>query len=492
MQGRRAKRPIWIAGIAAYLILRWALLFHPGYVADVNAYKRWALRAAQSGIAQIYQTSDMDYPPLYAWILYPLGKAAQAIDPEGSAAMRDARHLTFLVKLPPLLFDLALGWLLWRLGRHTARLRPKGPPWGAILPAAYLLHPAVVFDTAYWGQPDSIHSVFVLAAFLALGMPEIFQRPAQEGTPSRIPRTDGPAAPGVTTATDRPSPAGAPKRPVVWPAWVLLSLATLMKPLGAPFFPLLLVLSLWWRGLRATLVGIAAAAATTLAVFFPFVLAGQLGAAIHRVVGDVQLMPNTSSNAHNLWWIYGAWKPAGRAVLGPLTLTHVGLLLFLLVFAALIHRIWRLHGHHERPTPAQGLLLALGISLAFFQLSTHLHENHMFLAIPLSLALLPLAPSGDRSLRWLAAGLGLGLLINLALHDLVLPRRFPFTLGGSSGVMNLHLKRPFFVAELVVIWIGTLLNVGLFAWYLWKTLRPGKRSWFEMLGAGSPRRVASR
>ena len=375
-----------------------------------------------------------------------------------------------LVKLPPLLFDLALGWLLWRLGRYAARSRPKGPPWGTILPALYLLHPAVLFDNAYWGQPDSIHSFFVLAAFLSLGVPEVFRR----------------ASPGVA-----PDATSATKPPPAWPAWIWLALATLMKPLGAPFFPLLLVLSLWWRGLRATLVGIAAAAATTLVVFLPFILAGQLGAVLQRVVGDVQLMPNTSSNAHNLWWVYGGWKPADRPVLGPLTLTHVGLLLFGVVFVALIHRVWRLHGRHERPTAAQGLLLALGICLAFFHLSTHLHENHMFLAIPLALALLPFAPAGDRSLRWLAAGLSLGLLINLALHDLVVPNRFPFTLGGPSGVMNLHLKRPFYVTELAVIWIGTLLNVFLFAWFLWKTLRSGKGSWFEMLGAGRAKAAAA-
>ena len=46
---------------------------NPGYVSDMNAYKRWALRASQEGIAPVYATSDMDYPPLYAWILAPIG-----------------------------------------------------------------------------------------------------------------------------------------------------------------------------------------------------------------------------------------------------------------------------------------------------------------------------------------------------------------------------------------------------------------------------------
>jgi Gpi18-like mannosyltransferase len=443
------KRRIWLPMAAAYLLLRWVLVAHPGYVVDVNAYKRWALRAAENGIAQVYATSDMDYPPLYAWILYPLGKVAQAIDPEGAAAMRDARHLTVLVKLPPLIFDLAVAWLLWRLGRHRARERPKEPRWDILLPAVYLLNPAVVFDTGYWGQPDSVHSFFVLAAFLLLGAPEAFWR-----------RVDA------------------------WPAWVCLTLGTLMKPLGAPFFPLLLLLSLWRRGARATLLGIGAAAATTAVVFLPFALAGELGSVLQRVAGDVQLMPNTSSNAHNLWWIYGAWKPANQPAIGPLTLTQIGLLLFALILAALLRRAWLGHRGQRGPTGAQGLLLALGIALAFFHLSTHLHENHMFLALPLAIALLPFAPPRDRALRWLVAGLSAGLFLNLITHDLALVRHPPFNLGGPTAVMNLHLKRPFHAGELALIWIGVALNALLFSWVLWRTLGPAGRSWFGMLGEG--------
>jgi hypothetical protein len=477
------KRRVLISALVAYLILRWALLLHPGYVYDMNAYKRWALRAAQSGIAQIYNTSDMDYPPLYAWILYPLGKIAQAIDPAGAEAMQDAPHLVVLVKIPPLLFDFGLGWLLWRLGRHAVRRRARGaggPDWEWILPASYLLNPGVLFDTAYWGQPDSIHSFFVLAAFLLLGVPEAFrrERPGAAGSMAAGPvAATSPASPAATTAPAAPA----------WPAWVALALGTLMKPLGAPFFPLLLVLSLWWRGLRSTLIGIGAAAATTLVVFLPFILSGQLGTVLRRVVGDVQLLPNTSSNAHNLWWIYGPWKPAATPVLGPITLTQIGLLVFGVLFVLLLRRVWLLHGRHVRPTGAQGGLLALGIALAFFHCSTHLHENHMFLAVPLSLALLPLAPPTTRAFRRLAVGLSLGFFLNLVTHDLVLPNRFPMTLGGPTGVTNPHLQRPFYGGELTLIWISTLLNVAIFGWFLWRTLGTGRRSWFELLGTGKPR-----
>ncbi len=432
------RRRIWIPLVLLLIVVRWALLVHPGYVADTNAYKRWALRAAQHGIGGIYETSDMDYPPLYAWILYPLGKAAQAIDPEGAEAMRDGQHLTVLVKLPPLLFDLALAWLLALLGRRVEASRSrKGPPWRWILPGAYLFNPAVVFDTGYWGQPDCIHSFFVLAAFLSI---------ATRGTG------------GSQTA---------------WRAWVLLALATLMKPLGAPFFPLLLALSLWWHGRRATAIGIGAALAATVVVFLPFILTGRTGSVFQRVVGDVDLMAYTSVNAHNLWWALGAWKPADQPWLGPFTLTHLGLALFLGVYAAILHRVLRAGREPNRrePEPRVSLLLALGVAFSFFMLSTHMHENHLFLALPFAIALLPFEAGRGRGFAWLAGLLTVGVLINLATHDPWLAQRAPLNLGGSTGVLNPHFRRPYAGVELTLIWIGTLLNLAVYAVFLFRLLR---------------------
>jgi hypothetical protein len=267
---------------------------------------------------------------------------------------------------------------------------------------------------------------------------------------------------------------------------VLLALATLMKPLGAPYFPLLLVLSLALQGLAATAVGAGAAALTALAVFSPFLATRQGAEVLHRVLGDVRLMAHTSSNAHNLWWALGPWKNSEVPWLGPLTATQVGLGLFGVVYAA---GLWKAHRLHRRQPDgiqtAQVLALAGLVGFSFFMFSTHLHENHMFMVIPL---LLPLITAG-RPWRWLFAAVSLGVFLNLVLHDLTIPVHWPFTLGGPSGVTNLHLKRPFFVAEIAAIQASTIFNLAVFAAFLWGIFRPGGRGLLEGLCQPSRREV---
>ncbi|MBK8232667.1 MAG: hypothetical protein IPK72_19315 [Candidatus Eisenbacteria bacterium] len=444
---RKSGRTAW-GWMAAYLFLRWILGTLPGYTFDVNAYKRWALFAARDGLTQVYRTSDFDYPPLYAYLLWPIGKLYGLLSPEALQSMSDTTLLTVLIKLPPLFFDLLLAWVLARFGRDLdlrgakpLLLGTKRLAWGLVLPAFYLLNPAVLIDTAYWGQPDCIHSTFVVVAFLALA--------------AGAPGVDSPAVLG------RIRGAGA--------AWVALALATLMKPLGAPYLPLLLALTVAWYGLRGAMLGIAAAAVTTLVVLLPFLLNNPAKTLFDRLVGDVGAMPYTSVNGHNLWWALGGWRNAEEPWLGPLTATHVGLLLF---GALLVALLWLGHRMHRTPqgaagrvgtTAGQGLTLALVLGVGFFMLSTHMHENHLFIAIPLVLPLLPLAPRHQKPMLLLAFALTFGIALNLLLHDLTVPQQPPFTWGGPSGVESVHLKRPFFVTELWTIRLGTAWNLALFA-----------------------------
>jgi Gpi18-like mannosyltransferase len=408
------RRVLLALSLLAYLGLRGALLFVPGYEDDLKAYRRWALSAARHGIASVYRESDMDYPPLYAYVLAPLGRAYLALVPSELARRPrgDMSVWTPLAKLPPLAFDLLTAALLALIVR-----RELGPGSGFVVgvPAAYLLNPAVVFDTGVWGHPDSIHSFFVLAAFACVG--------------SRL-----------------------------WLlSWPALALATMMKPLGAPFAPLLLAAGLWRDGWRRSFVGLVAGTATAALLFAPFLAAGEGRAVLERIAGDIDRMPFTSVNAHNLWWALGPWRAAEDPLLGPLTATQMGLLLFAAVYALVLRRL----GARMAPgTDTQELLgLASLVAVSFFMLATHMHENHLFAALPL---FSPLLTRGPRQ-AWLFAALSLGVLANLMLHDQAIPGGWPFTLGGETTVPRPSHGRVFFAAELAAVRLAVAFNLAVFA-----------------------------
>jgi len=422
------------AFLVLYLVLRGVMLAQPGYQDDLKAYRRWAVAAAEQGLSHVYSASDMDYPPLYAYVLLPLGKAYQALSP-GALAPRggDLRVWTALAKLPPLAFDLAIAALLFQIGARAERrdeVAGGEGPWRWLLPGAYLANPAVVFDTGYWGHPDSVHSFFVLAA-MSLAV----------------------------------SGRGAL-------AFAALSAGTLMKPLAAPFFPLLAALVLFRSGPAGLLRGAAAAALVTLLVFLPFLLGGEAASVVQRVLLDLDAMPYTAVNAHNVWGALGGWRAASAPLVGPFSATHVGLVLFGALTVGLLVLARRLRSREGGIDEQHACVLAAAVGFGFFMFSTHMHENHLFVALPLLAAALP----AGRAWRRLFVALTLAVLLNLALHDPELPGRWPFTLGGTTGVARLSHGRMFYAGELLAVRAATAFNLAVFAVFLWALARLGRSS----------------
>lgn len=416
MMGPVPRRTFWWL-LAAYLVLRVYLATLPGYVDDIDWYKRWALATATSGLSAAYETTNVDYPPFMLYPMYLVGKIYLMFDPDlTTEAVRNSTLFTALVKSPNVVFDLVSGGLLfWLVGRGGLWGRSLADPgWGRLVALLYLWNPAVLWGSGYWGQPDAILGALSLAALGALGFA-------------------------------RTSVAGA-----------LLSAAVLTKPLAAPLVPLMAWGTAATRGFKGLLsLGIGGLAAA-LVVFLPFLLTGRLSSVLAKVLADIETMPFTSINAHNLWWILGPWRDANATVLVVLTPKLIGLLLFGAAYAALL---MRLNGRVRQAAKDPGeycsliFLISAAVSSSFFFLSTHLHENHLFLAVPLLLGV----AGRSRQLALLALGCSLAVFLNMILHDLELPYHMPSFLGGSSGVMDPYLGRPYTWMQLVGSYLNTLL-----------------------------------
>ncbi|MEZ4647754.1 MAG: hypothetical protein R3E97_03035 [Candidatus Eisenbacteria bacterium] len=448
-------RPAFLIGLLAAVLLRLALGFLPGYGPDIVQMKSWALMSAREGVSSVFETTTYDYPPLFILLIRPIGEAYLSLHPEFETAdvrrgdgdilafrtkddviyrhgalrpgVRAAhpmlplpgdRLFTFLIKLPGLLFDLVIAALLHSLvgNRSAGGTARRSVESGRVVALLWLLNPAVLWDTAYWGLPDSIHSAFAFVAVALAGT----SRPAGSSRPAGTSRPAG-SAPIVGSLPPAANEDGRIRigRPVLPPTWrssgrwflagAALAAGVLMKPLAAPLVPLLIWAAVRGARVRGLLALAFGAGLVVVALYSPFLASGNGVVAVQRLFADLDAMPYTSINAHNLWWWLGSWRNANDPFLLGMSARTVGLLAFLLLYAVLLAT--RTTVATPRRT-ADLALVAASVLGVFFLLSTHMHENHLFTVLPF-LTLL----SGRRTFLWLLVAASLGLLSNLVLHD---------------------------------------------------------------------------
>jgi len=145
-----------IALIASALVIRLAIAFMiRGYYTDINCFTLWSERMYARGPLDFYSTEYFcDYPPLYMLMLY---LAAWIRDIAGIGYLSEM-HIV-LVKLMPIIFDLALAALVYGIAKKHAGTRI------ALMCAAICaLNPAAIVDSAAWGQIDSVFTFFTVLA----------------------------------------------------------------------------------------------------------------------------------------------------------------------------------------------------------------------------------------------------------------------------------------------------------------------------------------
>lgn len=450
---RPVSRDTFLGLVAFNILVRLYLASLPGYVDDVEMYRDWALGSALWGIPSIYEKSNIDYPPVLTYVLNPAGhlylwehpeirpdhvrmtrygeyfievkrglsyrswsnRPVMPPIPDSSAQpMPSSRYFNFLVKSPLIVFDLLLAALLYALvsrGSWGEGRREVG--WCRLASLLYLWQPSVLFVIGYWGQVDSIHSLFAVAALALLGSRYMFGSGA------------------------------------------LLTLAGLAKPLAAPLVPLLaLAAGLRGRGRGFAMAGLGGISAAIL-VLMPFIVTGRGPDVLLKFISDLDAMPYASVNAHNSWWLLGGWRDATEAWIGPLSRKMVGFALFVAFYAALLvrSRHWLRRGE-EKVADFQARLLVLGaaVTAGFFFLSTHMHENHMFMALPMLLAV----AGRNRHLAYLALGAGAVGFLNAVVHDPDLPFMLPGFLGKPVELSLTLAGRPFTPVQLIASYANSV------------------------------------
>ena len=125
-----------------------------GFANDLNAFQYWASNLASQGLHGFYERDFFhDYTPGYLYVLWLVGLVGQALGGVGD-----------LIKIPPILADLALGYLVWSMARELGASRRAA----RIAAVIVVVNPITWFDSVVWGQVDSVGVVFLLLALREL------------------------------------------------------------------------------------------------------------------------------------------------------------------------------------------------------------------------------------------------------------------------------------------------------------------------------------
>lgn len=364
--------------LAAAMGLRAWIALQPGlgHDEDLALFARWIRGLAQHGLAGFYANEGFcDYPPLMLLLFRGVGAAMSGI--AGPAPTEEQFRLA--AKALACAGDLAVGMMLLLEGR-----RLLGARGGVIASSIYLLNPVSLYDSAYWGQMDSIYSALLLGSLMLVGRG----------------RWVGAGALAAASLTAK-----------------FQSIAVL--PLVA-----LEAVRLGGRaGVQRLLSGGLIASALVAA---PFAYHGVLATAFERAyVNVVGQYESKSKNAYNIWYLLGAPEDsdatpplelvalaangaaqveAGDSWLLALTWRRISIIAFALAVATALS-IYTL-----RPGGVSRYGSAALLALCFFLFPTEMHERYAYPAIAL-LSVWAAASASNERIFW---ALTIGLTLNLA------------------------------------------------------------------------------
>ncbi|MBI4674102.1 MAG: hypothetical protein HY741_20855 [Chloroflexi bacterium] len=429
----RTLRALFFVMLGAFA-LRMILAVGPGYIVDTQDYVVWSYKTVTYGLGSMYASINglwiSDQSPGLNYVLHGMGLLYRAIfapdflypavagDPalrglsDNPAFLADPVQRT-LLRLPMLLGDVVTGALVFVCARKYVAER-----FAWLVGLAYWFNPAVLWNGAYWGQADALHTLLVLTSFVLIIFP----------------------------------------RRVGW-AFFILGVAAFTKPQAMIFGPLLLLaayktskVSEDLRGLNGVARAILFGALGAALMLLPVLLTGGTQGLLAYFGDTVGHHPILTANAHNLWWfLYRdeidlqdtmAIFPAA-----PLSYRTFSILLFGIFYLATLVKAWRV-------SLEEFFALGAFVAFAFFMLPTEIHENYGYALLPLLAAAL----TRDRMLIVFYLTVSATMTLNYALHDPPLFARW----GLSDPHAQLALPRWFnSLANLIVLGAWT---VYLFVW----------------------------
>lgn len=295
-----------------------------GYSGDIGLFRSWAQSASQDILNFYKNTPSCDYPPLYIYVLYFIGKIASI----GNLS----HYYNVLLKLPSILADIASSYIIYKIGnKHFTKSI------SAFISALYIFNPAVFINSSAWGQVDSFFTMLVIIAVYFLSEKKL------------------------------------------WLSSVFFTAAVLMKPQGIIFAPVLFFEIVNERSLKNFLKAFVASLVTAVIVLVPFAI-GQDPLWIFKLYEKtISEYPYASVNGFNFYGLLGANYVNSSTKLFVFSYSTWGFI-FIVLTTAFSWFIY-IKGKNSNLSFLSALIQIAGV----FTFSTGMHERYLFPAAALAI-----------------------------------------------------------------------------------------------------------
>ncbi len=313
---------IVVISIALGLLLRWYLLFQPGYEMDIATFIYWSNKIKEGGFWSLYTSnyqSGLDYPPLIPLL------GNYWLNWQNLFTLTAPQMFKLMPTLAEIIFSVIAAIFVYRSKSKYVNI---------LLPLV-IIQPALSLITTGWGQVDSILSLFIICALVLID-----------------------------------------KNLYLGSLFVFLALLT--KPqayFGIFVFYLVILFRKGWK------VALQQAVFFFVLVAIAYLVFRQNGSDFLAVyMLSSSRYPYNSMNAFNLWWLIDGSKSINISdtIGNVFSSKQVGIGLFAIFVLPMV-----LYLYKKAKTIPEYFLAASYMYLIFFVFPTQIHERYLFPAIAL-------------------------------------------------------------------------------------------------------------
>ena len=302
---------------------------NPQPYVDIVAQEGWGNDALRNSLSSLY--GGVDYPPLYMYALYFNAWLNHHLTNDSGPG---TFPYMFISRMIPVLCDLLIGCVLF------FALRKWGLKSAVVGASLYIFNPAIMYDTSYWGQVDSVYTLFLLLSLQSLEGKKYF----------------------LST--------------------LYASVAVLTKLQAFFFVPILAIVLISNLRVKRILGIVLGDVIFVTAIMFPFI--GVVGNIASNMFSNFGQYPYVTMNALNPWFLLFSYAiPVFKQCMRDTNMVYgisfrmVGYLAFAAYTGLVMYQI--------RKDERNLLLGSASIAFASFMLPTEIHERYLFPFFPLFL-----------------------------------------------------------------------------------------------------------